>query len=95
VVGESTTLNVPTIWLESVVSVEVVSSPSGLPVAAAGTNWPLRPARKAADIIGLYLNLPQHAAVFCVDEKTVIQALERLDRVLPPSPGRAALLEEY
>src|SRR4051812_23500853 len=25
---------------------------------------------KAADIIGLYLNPPQHAAVFCVDEKT-------------------------
>jgi hypothetical protein len=31
--------------------------------------------RKAADIIGLYLNPPQHAAVFCVDEKTAIQAL--------------------
>jgi len=30
---------------------------------------------KAADIIGLYLNPPQHAAVFCVDEKTAIQAL--------------------
>jgi len=29
---------------------------------------------KAADIIGLYLNPPQHAAVFCVDEKTAIQA---------------------
>jgi hypothetical protein len=27
---------------------------------------------KAADIIGLYLNPPQHAAVFCVDEKTAI-----------------------
>jgi hypothetical protein len=25
---------------------------------------------KAADIIGLYMNPPQHAAVFCVDEKT-------------------------
>lgn len=34
---------------------------------------------KAADIIGLYLNPPQHAAVFCVDEKTAIQALDRLD----------------
>src|SRR5947199_128535 len=31
---------------------------------------------KAADIIGLYLNPPQHAAVFCVDEKTAIQALD-------------------
>src|SRR6266403_2049911 len=28
---------------------------------------------KAADIIGLYLNPPAHAAVFCVDEKTAIQ----------------------
>jgi transposase len=44
---------------------------------------------KAADIIGLYLNPPDHAAVFCVDEKTAIQALDRLDPVLPLSPGRA------
>ena len=44
---------------------------------------------KAADIIGLYINPPQHAAVFCVDEKTAIQALDRLDPVLPLSPGRA------
>src|SRR5271154_4146268 len=43
---------------------------------------------KAADIIGLYANPPQHAAVFCVDEKTAIQALDRLDPVLPLSPGR-------
>src|SRR6201987_2430116 len=34
--------------------------------------------RKAADIIGLYLRPPQHAAVFCLDEKTAIQALDRL-----------------
>jgi transposase len=44
---------------------------------------------KAAAIIGLYMNPPQHAAVFCVDEKTAIQALDRLDPVLPLSPGRA------
>ncbi len=44
---------------------------------------------KAADVIGLYLNPPQHAAVFCVDEKTAIQALNRKDPVLPLSPGRA------
>jgi hypothetical protein len=36
----------------------------------------------------LYLNPPQHAAVFCVDEKSAIQALDRLDPVLPLSPGR-------
>jgi transposase len=45
--------------------------------------------QKAADIIGLYMNPPQHAAVFCVDEKTAIQGLDRLDPVLPLSPGRA------
>ena len=44
---------------------------------------------KAADVIGLYLDPPQHAAVFCLDEKTAIQALDRLDPVLPLSPGRA------
>jgi transposase len=35
---------------------------------------------KAADVIGLYLNPPAHAAVFSVDEKTAIQALDRKDR---------------
>jgi len=44
---------------------------------------------KAADIIGLYVHPPQHAAVFCVDEKSALQALDRLDPVLPLSPGRA------
>src|ERR1700736_5781231 len=43
---------------------------------------------QAAEIIGRYANPPQHAAVFCVDEKTAIQALDRLDPVLPLSPGR-------
>src|SRR5919109_364876 len=45
--------------------------------------------KKPADIIGLYLNPPAHAAVFSVDEKTAIQALDRKDPVLPLSPGRA------
>jgi transposase len=44
---------------------------------------------KAADVIGLYLQPPQHAVVFAADEKTAIQALDRLDPVLPLSPGRA------
>ena len=44
---------------------------------------------QAADIIGLYLKPPLNAAVFCVDEKSAIQALDRLDPVLPLSPGRA------
>ena len=45
--------------------------------------------QKAADIIALYMKPPQHAALFCVDEKSAIQALDRLDPVLPLSPGRA------
>src|SRR6266852_620300 len=32
---------------------------------------------------------PQRAVVFCVDEKTAIQALDRIDPILPLSPGRA------
>src|ERR1700676_4502876 len=44
---------------------------------------------KAADIIGLYIKPPVNAAVFCVDEKSAIQALDRLDPGFPLSPGRA------
>src|SRR6266705_1937990 len=44
---------------------------------------------KAADVIGLYLDPPQHAVVFCIDEKTAIQALDRLDPVPPLSPALA------
>lgn len=43
--------------------------------------------KKAAEIIALYMEPPQHAAVFCVDEKSAIQALDRLDPVLPMMPG--------
>jgi hypothetical protein len=43
----------------------------------------------AAAIIGLYLNPPQHAAMFCIDEKSAIQGLDRLDPVLPMSPRHA------
>jgi transposase len=44
---------------------------------------------KAADVIGLYLKPPANAVIFSVDEKSQIQALDRLDPVLPLSPGRA------
>jgi transposase len=44
---------------------------------------------KATEIIALYCKPPQHAAVFCIDEKTAIQALDRKDPILPLSPGRA------
>ena len=38
-------------------------------------------------MIGLYLKPPEHAVVFCVDEKTAIQALDRRDPILPLAPG--------
>ena len=44
---------------------------------------------KAADVIGLYVNPPRHAAIFSVDEKSAIQALDRTLPALPLSPGRA------
>ena len=43
---------------------------------------------KAADVIGLYLKPPANAVVFSLDEKSQIQALDRLAPVLPLSPGR-------
>jgi len=43
---------------------------------------------KVRDIVGLYLNPPAHAAVFCVDEKPQIQALERTQPLLPLRPGQ-------
>jgi hypothetical protein len=43
---------------------------------------------KAANIIGLYIAPPTNAVVFCVDEKTAIQSLDRTDPVLPLRPRR-------
>jgi len=43
---------------------------------------------KAKEILGLYLNPPRKAAVFCVDEKTAIQALDRTQPALPLRPGQ-------
>jgi transposase len=43
---------------------------------------------KVRDIVGLYLNPPEHAVVFCVDEKSQIQALDRAQPVLPLRPGQ-------
>jgi transposase len=42
---------------------------------------------KIRDVVGLYLAPPANAAVFCVDEKPQIQALERTAPVLPMLPG--------
>jgi transposase len=42
---------------------------------------------KVRDIVGLYLNPPDHALVLCVDEKSQIQALERTQPLLPMGLG--------
>lgn len=42
---------------------------------------------KVRDIVGLYLNPPEHAMVLCVDEKSQIQALERTQPLLPLGLG--------
>jgi len=39
------------------------------------------------DVVGLYLDPPEHAVVVCVDEKTQIQALDRTAPILPMRPG--------
>jgi transposase len=44
---------------------------------------------KVRDIVGLYMNPPEHALVFCVDEKSQIQALDRTAPLLPLRPGQA------
>ena len=43
---------------------------------------------KLEDIVGLYLNPPEHALVLCCDEKTQIQALDRTQPGLPLKRGR-------
>ena len=45
-------------------------------------------AEKLVDVVGLYLNPPDHAIVLCVDEKSQIQALDRTQKGLPINPGR-------
>lgn len=43
---------------------------------------------KLCDVVGLYLNPPENAVVFCIDEKTSIQALDRTQPGLPLKKGR-------
>jgi len=43
---------------------------------------------KVRDIVGLYLSPPANAAVYCVDEKTCVQALERTQPLLPLQPAQ-------
>lgn len=47
---------------------------------------------KLIDVVGLYLNPPDHAAVLCMDEKSQIQALDRTQASLPIKPGRAGTM---
>ncbi len=47
---------------------------------------------KMTDVIGLYLNPPEHALVFCADEKSQIQALDRTQPSLPMIKGRCGTM---
>jgi transposase len=44
------------------------------------------------DVVGLYLNPPEHALVLCADEKTSIQALDRTQPGLPIKKGRCGTM---
>jgi transposase len=47
---------------------------------------------KLVDVVGLYMDPPERAAVFSFDEKTQCQALDRTQPTLPMVPGRAGTL---
>jgi transposase len=47
---------------------------------------------KLIDVVGLYLDPPERAVVFCFDEKTQVQALDRTQPSLPMRPGRAGTM---
>ena len=47
---------------------------------------------KLTDVVGLYVNPPEKALVFCVDEKSQIQALQRSQPGRPMRPGRAGTM---
>jgi transposase len=47
---------------------------------------------KLEDIVGLYINPPEHAVVLCADEKSQIQALDRTQPGLPIKPGRSGTM---
>jgi len=47
---------------------------------------------KLIDVVGLYLNPPEKALVFCVDEKSQIQALDRTQPGLPLKKGRCGTM---
>ncbi len=47
---------------------------------------------KLEDVVGLYINPPEHALVFSIDEKSQIQALDRTQPGLPMKRGRAGTM---
>lgn len=47
---------------------------------------------KLTDVVGLYLNPPEKALVFCADEKSQIQALDRTQPGLPLKKGRCGTM---
>lgn len=49
-------------------------------------------AEKLEDVVGLYLNAPEHAIVLCCDEKSQVQALDRTQPGLPLKKGRAGTM---
>ena len=49
-------------------------------------------AAKLADIVGLYVDPPEHALVLSVDEKSQIQALDRTQPGLPMKRGRCGTM---
>ena len=47
---------------------------------------------KVVDVVGLYLDPPEHALVLSCDEKSQIQALDRTQPSLPLKPGRCGTM---
>ena len=48
--------------------------------------------KKLEDVVGLYMNPPEHALVLCIDEKSQIQALDRTQPGLPMKKGRCGTM---
>src|SRR5207244_12243724 len=48
--------------------------------------------KKLEDVVGLYMNPPEHALVLCIDEKSQIQALDRTQKGLPLKKGRCGTM---
>lgn len=47
---------------------------------------------KLRDVVGLYVNPPEHSIVFCIDEKSQIQALDRTQPGLPLKKGKCGTM---